>query len=342
MRCGWVSLMGAGLCLSLVPACAALVQQPPANEMPPPLLEKGPERDTVTQAAARSSEPSRPGTANAPAKPAVDNETLVEPIHYPDSASGPDLIPEPRTVTAGVTAAKAPQPVAPDAEAGMRPEAKAKPVEDPALVQALRCLLDKRPDEAVDWLRRYDKSSQELLLCLLPLAVRVTEPSWQRYDSHEVSAVVDQLAHLADPLRPRAELKISKMLLYSEVKGYGKYRLVPDSYGFRPGEYAGIYVELQNLSDQRQGQAYRIHLRCTVQIRDLNGPGGRELVFDPGPDVSQSERHDFYHLCRFQVPKDLAPGLYILYLEIADVLTGRKAIHTLDFRVISAYGKRGS
>src|SRR5262249_23123041 len=142
---------------------------------------------------------------------------------------------------AGVSAA---QKVAATAEqgtdTGSHHDTKAKAAEDPPLVEALRCFLDKRPAEAVALLGRYDKSIQGLLLYLLPLAVRLTEGDWQKYDSRQAGVVLAQLDHVTDQmtaqLRPRAELSIKKMCFCSHIAGYGKYEPMPDSHGYRPGE----------------------------------------------------------------------------------------------------------
>src|SRR5262249_13029809 len=66
------------------------------------------------------------------------------------------------------TAAEAPAPPEPSRRVEIHfdplpePEVRAKPAEEP-LLAALRCVLDKRPAEALEWLQRYDKPNQDLL-----------------------------------------------------------------------------------------------------------------------------------------------------------------------------------
>lgn len=123
------------------------------------------------------------------------------------------------------------------------------------------------------------------------------------------------------------------MFFCKGIQGYGNYQPLPESHSFRPGELARLYIELQNLSDEWQGNAYRFHLLTTVKMRPFNGEIGWEHTFrDPGPDISLSERHDFYHQCTFPIP-DRPPGFYTLYVKITDVATGREVEQTLDFRI---------
>jgi hypothetical protein len=224
-------------------------------------------------------------------------------------------------------------PVAQVAPTDPHPNNTAKQAEDPPLIQAIRCFLEKRPQEAVAWLDRFERPNQDFLLCLLPLAARLTEDDRQRKDPREAGALLDRLDHLTYRLRRRAPLKITKMCLCQSIHGYGNYLPRPEGDTLRPGELARLYIEVQNLADERQGKAYSVHLLTTIKMRPFNGDMGWKYDFpDPGPDTSQSERHDFYHQCTFPIP-DRPPGFYTLYVKITDVVTGREVEQTLDFRI---------
>jgi hypothetical protein len=341
MRCKWVWIIGAGACISMVPACSPLLRQPLSNELAasPPTQREEPADPAPARGTPAA--PNPPTLVNDTVKPAV-LETTAESARYPALVTDPDIIPpvaEPSPVATGT------QPAEPSPDPESHPDNKAKPAEELPLLEALRCLLNQQPAEAVGSLARYDKRSQELLLCLLPLAVRLSEGSWERLDPREANNAVQQLDRMTEvvaaPLRCRAPLSIKKMCLCEEkgMEGYGKYIPIPDSHGYRPGDFARVYVELQNLWDQPQGNAYSIHLVSTAVIRDLNGREGLRLRFrDTGPDISYTQRHDFYRTYTFRVPPT-HPGLYILYLTITDVTTGRTATRTLDFRIIPPNGK---
>jgi hypothetical protein len=328
MRSPWVSIIGAGLCIGLVPACSPLLTQPSSGD---PLPSPAAKREQAADPAIPS--PPRPaGPKSPPIKPLVNNETLTEPPHFPAGGSSSELIPEPRNPAEMPPAAEVAAPTVQSPPADSHP---AKPAVDPPLIEAIRCFMDKRPSEAVACLARCDKSSQELLLCLLPLAVHLADQGGQRQDPRETGAYVDQLERLAYRLHCRAPLRITKMYLCESIQGYGKYQPRPEAHSFRPGELARLYIELQHLSDEAQGNGYSFHLLTNIEIRDFsNNPLWHFKFDDPGPDISLSKRHDFYHLCTFRIPEK-TPGFYILYVKIRDAATGREVEQTLDFRISS-------
>ena len=323
-----VSIVGAGLCIALVPACTPLLQPSPGEPPPSSAAEQEPSANPAII------KTPHPVTPESPAiKPVVNKETVLERQPNARAGSSSELIPEPRNPAEMPPAAEVATPRAQDPPADSQFKGTAKPAEDPPLVEAIRCFLDKRPYEAVTWLDHFDKPSQEMLLCLLPLAVRLSEQDRPQHDSREASALGDQLNRLAYGLRRRAELKITKMCLCQTIQGYGNYQPRPEGYSFRPGELARLYIELQNLSDEWHRGVYSFHLLTTVKLRPFNGQMGWENQFpDPGPDTSQSERHDFYHQCTFPIP-NRPPGFYTLYVKITDVATGRTVEQTLDFRI---------
>jgi hypothetical protein len=338
MRCEWVLILGAGLCIGTVPGCSPLLWQPSADELPvAPTAQRqqpaAPAPAGVTPAASHAS-----ALATDIIKPAAV-EPMAEAARYPALVTDPDIIPP---VAEPSVAPTVTPPVEQNPEPRSQPESKAKMAEDPALLEAFRCFLNKQPDEAVRWLARCDKQSQELLLCLLPLAVRLSEGGWEHCDPREASSLVQQLDRVTDlvaaPLRCRAPLKIKKMCFCDErgTEGYGKYNPLPDSHGYRPGDFAHVYVEFQNLSDQPYGNHYRIQLAGTAVIRDPNAKKGYLFLHDfhdSSPDISRAQRHDFYRIYHFCVPDDIHPGLYVLYLTVTDIATGRTATHTLDLRI---------
>jgi hypothetical protein len=328
MRAPWDSIVGAGLSIALMPACTSLQSPPPGD---PPPLAAAQQHQSANPAIPDAPHPVTP--ESSPIKPIVNKETVLEGGPNPRGGSSSELIPEPRNPAEMPPAAEVAAPKVQDPPAESPFKGTAKPAEDPPLVEAIRCFLEKRPHEAVSWLDHFDKSSQEMLLCLLPLAVRLSEQDRPQHDSRQVSAELDQLDRLEYRLRRRAPLRITKMCFCRTIQGYGDYEPRPEGYSFRPAELARIYIELQNLSDEWHGGVYSFHLLTTVKMRPFHGQMGWEHQFhDPGPDTSQSERHDFYHQCTFPIP-DRPPGYYTLYVKITDVATGRTVEQTLDFRI---------
>jgi hypothetical protein len=212
--------------------------------------------------------------------------------------------------------------------------------EDPPLVMAVRCLLDKRPAEAVKWLERCDslgKSSQELLLTLLSLAARISEGDLNKMDAHEASTAVTQLDRAANQLRQRAEFIIEKMYFCDEILGFGRFRPLPDDHVFKPRELVQVYVEFRNFASRERRQLHGIELASALEIRELDG----HLAFSisPGDDMhpylSQSPRHDFFINYSFYIPPGLPSNRYTLRIQVTDRPTGRTASSSVGFRVQS-------
>lgn len=338
MRCEWVSIIASGLCISLVPACCPLLREaPPSDPSALPPAQRAEPADS-SRTAATPQVLDRAGLTDSAVRPAASTDSLIEPVHNPGTVTNPDIIEEPRSTAESPAGGKGTSPPEQGIDTAAPDKGKTEPTEEPPVLQALRCFLDKRPYEAVALLGRYEKSSQDLLLWLLPFTVRLTEGGLEQFDAREATTAVEQMDHAGDRvsafLRPRANLAIKKMCFCSLVKEYGKYLPLPDGKAFVPGERAEIYVELDNLWDQRQSNVYSIHLLSTISIRDFKRHVCWVHTFpDDGPDSSQSQRHDFYMRYRFVVPPDLLPGFYTLCLKIIDEPTHREVSRTLDFRV---------
>jgi len=216
-----------------------------------------------------------------------------------------------------------------------------KPVEDPPLVAALRYCMNKQPAEAIACLRSYGKPAQELLLCLLPLVVRLAEQHEFR-DTHEVDAFMEQLALARDSLRPFAPLKIDKMCLVSSIQRFGVYQSLPEDQPLHAGDFVQVYVELQNYSTQRDGNLHAIRTRSRLEICDFNGKKCWQYAFRDADqtDISITLRHDFFVNYELYVPP-VPPGRYTLRLQVTDVPTQRTVTRTLDFRVAPGRSARG-
>src|SRR5262249_3386037 len=74
--------------------------------------------------------------------------------------------------------------------------AEAQEPPDAPILGAMRCYIDKRPVQAIEHLRKYDKLSQELLICLLPLAVELAEV--EKINPKQMEMTVEQLQMLLD------------------------------------------------------------------------------------------------------------------------------------------------
>jgi hypothetical protein len=217
--------------------------------------------------------------------------------------------------------------------------AELKLVEDP-LVSALRCYLNKRPHEAVNWLDRYDKSTQEVLLTLLPVVAQATQGGPRKSSPDEMTMMQSQLEGLANALRPKARLLADHLCLCWNVEKFGVYKKIADDYVLHPGDPVQVYVEFKNFSSVWDGCFHCIRLASRLEIRDYR----RNFVWTPkfpnrdSVDRSLTPRHDFYKVYFFDIPRHIPPGLYTLFLQVTDLPTGRTCDVTVDFQVGVAHG----
>src|SRR5436190_2042196 len=81
---------------------------------------------------------------------------------------------------------------------------------------ALRCYMDRSPDEAIAHLQVGDPASQELLLSLLPVVARLAEGG--KSTPRDTALVLDQLDTLVEPVRAKAALVIDKVCFCRDMK----------------------------------------------------------------------------------------------------------------------------
>lgn len=380
-RHDWALLVGMGLCGGLLPACthtkgnvcaswetaaapAELTPPAPAEmkkiaaaaepkEIAAPASPYHAIPVTPVQAAPAKpkQKPSEPVTEEAP-PPKVIELTAdevpqpIEPAQYQEKQAGIDLEPKPKTNRI--------KPVKPEPRMEVKPQqpeilpTTLKPVgqESPLLI-ALRCYLDKRPAEAIAILGQYEKSSQDVLLCLLPLAAHLADTGLDKTGDKSLGMVLEQLNSMMVPLRTRAPLLIDKMCLCRSIGGFGDYVPLPADHVFRSGELVRLYVEMRNFqSDRREiapGQmVYVTELGGRAEIRDFTGkPVWSQEFHRDRPDQSQSLRTDYFEHYRFCLP-ELSPGPYTLWLWVKDASTKRpEASRTLDFHVGHVPAARG-
>jgi hypothetical protein len=176
-------------------------------------------------------------------------------------------------------------------------------------------------------LRSYDKETQDILLCMLPLVARLCEESYKKADADEMAIFIDQVETGIGPLRRQAALGLDKMCFCRRVDGFGRFEPLPGEHAFRPGDMVQIYVELRNFSCDLHGSLYETRLASAVRLTRKTADSSEHIEWEQGfpdrfqPDRSQSQRHDYFNHYRFQIPANLPLGDYTLYLQVKDLAT---------------------
>jgi hypothetical protein len=317
-------ILGWAVCAVVLPGCTAVAPRSSATESVaegPPAASSAPVAAdpppmTSTRVAMEAPEPPIPPTALAQAQPAEEKPTVhVAPPIPPDRPSKPTPAAQP---------AEFPRPTEPAPKAA----------DDPALITAVRLLMENRPGEAVTVLMNYDKPTQQLLLCLLPAIVRLSEGKFDQADPKEIALIMMQMDSALSELRRKAPLVIERMCYCRRIDGFGQFDPLPDDRAFRQGELVQIYAELQNYFWEKHGQFYEMRLSSTVEIRDQAGAVVFRQDFRELLERSQSPRHDYYFpRCRFCVPENLPPGDYRLVLKVTEAPSKRTAQQDLPLRV---------
>jgi hypothetical protein len=197
------------------------------------------------------------------------------------------------------------------------------PLKKEPLLEALRCVLENRHDEAFEHLKIYDQATQELFIRLLPPMVQLSRKSVEQLSAAEVAMLYTQLESLVVTLRPRAELVIGTMCFIESWKSFGSYKALSKDHAFhagtptQPGEQVQIYVELYNFCSECREPFHETRLSSSVELTDANG---QKIVILPERKEtlrSQSRMHDYFYVPVFYVP-NLAPGNYTLTLQVTD------------------------
>jgi len=342
-----VRLLIVGVCTGLLPACS---NGPRPNEQPY-IAQTNYEQASPTAPVA----PLRPAWSpyGANTMPSQSNGFVVRgatvekaPLPGQPRVLANDQLPSPTSPPDGDTVSAAVRseiqigtaPTIVQVKADEPPSSRKMPVsaaDEPGLVAALRCFMDKRPDAAIPCLNRYDAENQEVLLNLLPLTARMGEGPLSQADPQEIAVILDQLQGLRQHLGPRAALVMDKICFCRQFRKFGVYEALGDKPSFRQGESVEVYCEIRNVSCEpsksQQGE-YRTHLLSSLEFRDLTG-GFKHQYRKPRVDVSHTPQHDHYLHYSFAITDDMRPGTYALTVEVVDVPTGRKVSRRLEFVV---------
>jgi hypothetical protein len=316
-----------GVCVVLLPACTPRGRLP--LEAPQsPAIEVSPQ---PTAATAQAVSPYHPIVTFPPS----DAERVVEPAAVPSLPLQPESPPPALPAMLPVPGQIA--PAGSEANWPLSAPVLGSVQADPPLLAALRCFLDRRPENALACLQDLHRANQEVLLHLLPLAVRLGERGLDEVEAEEVAVEIEQLENVIALLRPRAALQLDQMCFCRRIDRYGVYEPLPAGYRFRPGELVQLYAEVRNFASTPQEGAHVTRLASRLEIHDYEGhivwcrdfPEDRQR-----PDVSRTPRHDYFNQYRFCVP-EIPAGAYTLWLYVTDkgCQPQRVARRSLDFRV---------
>lgn len=267
----------------------------------------------------------------SPAEALVGNPATRPAVFQPTAAAAMPLVPPPT-------------PVAPKAEA-----TPAKPApRDPLLLAVFRAYLEKRPDEGIALLRKIEQPNQDLLLCLVPIVVRLSESGLSKADPEEQAVLVEQLQRVLGSLRAFAALRLDPPHFCRQPEDDKVYGIDP-KHQFRPGELVHVFLRPRNFSVAPVGDdatapgdltgtpRYRPKWVCSLELQTSDGRSlGWQREFQAEP--SNKLLPNYFEVLRFSLPDDLVPGVYRLVVEVRDLPTQRSVRQNLTFQVADDAG----
>jgi hypothetical protein len=348
----WILVLSGGLCLAVLPGCAGSGQfllkyfRPDAEQQPAETTKvlprgsgsgQGPE--TVgPELTAGPHAMVEPGTNDPPVKHTDElppGQRVVEfmkaapvltPQHFPDTVQPPPPVVPTQVIHQATIVPATPKP------------------EDP-LAQAVILLLNKKPEEALEYLKRCPADNQEFFMRLLPALAVLKDKGISQLTTTELAALQEQLQAALQNLREHSDLVVDRMCLCERIAGYGHYTALPADHGFKagvgkyPGDTVNVYVEVRNLSGVLENGYYTTRLNGTVSIRDRQGDTKWSYNYRKReqPLQSREPRSDCHRCYDFCVPPGVPPGHYTLTIEVVDETCQphRVAQKSVDFQVIA-------
>jgi hypothetical protein len=196
-------------------------------------------------------------------------------------------------------------------------------------LDVFHCFLADQPGKAIELLNGYDAAKQNIFMTLLPVIAGLSQKPREPLSPAEVEMILDQIENLADSLRPRSQLIITKMCFCKSIKAYAMYDPLPEDHVFRAssnghcldGDVVQVYVELGNFCCERRDDYHEIHLSSSVEIRPAREAKAIWFKrFDDSkqpPVRSRAQLHDYFCRYYFAVPH-LPAGDYIMTIKVVD------------------------
>lgn len=158
----------------------------------------------------------------------------------------------------------------------------------------------------------------------------------QAYLNHQMSALYLATSPDPNPSRPRhwaqvaseqrladrqlssmSQLQVSPPVFCTQVDGYGQARKF-DKDSFSADQQVLLYCEIDNVTSKKIREGFETKVRGTYEIRDSQGKRVFEQVLPMEPDISSSQRRDFFLVYMIYMPANIAPGKYELILTMED------------------------
>ena len=332
------------------PAGAA-AQGAPAAAAPPAPLAYGPSPEILDPSGFRLGAPGR-APASDPQAVGTNTPSAPQPAATPggvpaDPATPASVTPAPRPVSAadGAAIPSASQAVLSSATNAAGDDALSRRLAQHAQeypldlaghvdYQLLRFVRDE-PVPQMEALAGLPQEDRELASIVLDGFSNFRTPL--RADNNMLmSDKVRPLLQMADRLRALSELTVPTIVLCSEVRGFGVYEPMGNSFKAGQDNPLIIYCEVENFSSRQNGkQLWETKLNQEVTLYTESGFVAWREKNDIPPDLARNRRHDFYVFKRLTLPRNLSVGRYTLKVAIGDEQAKRIAENSIQINLVA-------
>ena len=157
-------------------------------------------------------------------------------------------------------------------------------------------------------------------------AEQVPDPA--RRAAEAEPALREALARLGEtaPLLVRNASFCSEVLSFARIKRFDKQEFVAD-------QEVLLYAELENFVPEPTERGFHTSLRSAYQILDALGRPIVRRDFASAEEYGKNARRDFFIAFRVRLPRQIAPGKYMLRLMIQDAVSQKTGQASIEFTV---------
>jgi hypothetical protein len=198
-------------------------------------------------------------------------------------------------------------------------------------------LLNGQDEQAAAPIDGADADMQEVILAHFK-ALITAKSAPGRDPALSANQQLEQIEALRNIIRARADLRVPKVVLCTAIESFGRYTPIEPA-EFKAGDKNRVllYIEVDNFkSETTPSGLYRTLLNLRVSVLSTSGQEvGPTLTDSNIEDLARQQRRDFYlTIGELTIDRKLAPGDYVLKVEVEDVLAGKINNGVAKFKIV--------
>jgi len=315
------------------------VAQPKVDADEPPVAPASPEpvgRATANRGAVSLPAPAEEQKAADDAAEHAPVLTEVKVTAGPEPAVEADA---PKAAVSANTPAAAAEPV--DTFLSRVADLRRRVADDPSNLEDQLCLrmlylADGQDDKALASIPGSDAEIEEIIHAQVNALIAARSSSG-RDPATWANRQLDSIESLRRMLGAKADLSETKVALCTEITGFGLYKPIePAEFQARRKNLLLVYIEVENfVSKKTPSGLYRTLLSVRQSLVSRDGQELWSKKDENIEDLARRQRRDFYlTIGPIAIPKSLAPGSYILKVEVEDALAGKMNSAVAKFKLL--------